>query len=388
MGEFVTVREHPEVSLFCSFLGPPGGTPLLVVHGGPDWLYPRTWWPDVQSLVDEGFAVAMVNYRGSIGFGRRWRDHILGNIGFPEVEDVVAGLDDLVARGIADPERVVIGGWSWGGYITLLALGTHPDRFAAGVAATLAATMARQQRTAALLGALAIGAKGWPVVLAIADWLEGRKVRAALSALVSIALAGLLLTLPGLRAARAFSGIHTDTLGGAALTLARTIAGEPVGRFDAAGAIYVDAPAWAYLLGLNVGLVVAALALMRVDVPPSPHAAFALTGALILALLLASPLFSPQFVLWVTPFLALNANRRVRVAGFAVVTLTAVFMFGWNPLYEGNLWWVWVVNLRNVALMMLAVMAAWTVGGVELAVSSEEKRLEHDERPRTVAAVR
>ena len=39
-----------------------------------------------------------------------------------------------VARGIADPERVVIGGWSWGGYITLLALGLHPDRFAAGVA--------------------------------------------------------------------------------------------------------------------------------------------------------------------------------------------------------------------------------------------------------------
>jgi dipeptidyl aminopeptidase/acylaminoacyl peptidase len=116
---------------------PPGDGPFplyLKVHGGPDWLYLDTWFPDVQSLVDEGFAVAMVNYRGSIGFGRRWRDHIIGNIGFPEVEDVVAGRDDLVARGMADPERVVIGGWSWGGYITLLALGLHPDRFAAGVA--------------------------------------------------------------------------------------------------------------------------------------------------------------------------------------------------------------------------------------------------------------
>jgi dipeptidyl aminopeptidase/acylaminoacyl peptidase len=112
-----------------------GPFPLyLKVHGGPDWLYLDTWWPDVQSLLDEGYAVAMVNYRGSTGFGRAWRDHIIGNIGFPEVEDVVAGLDDLVARGVADPERVVIGGWSWGGYVTLLALGTHPDRFAAGVA--------------------------------------------------------------------------------------------------------------------------------------------------------------------------------------------------------------------------------------------------------------
>lgn len=106
----------------------------MKVHGGPDWLYLDTWWPDVQMLVDHGFAVAMVNYRGSIGYGRRWRDHIVGDIGFPEVEDVVAGVDDLLARGIADPSRVVIGGRSWGGYITLLAVGTHPDRWAAGVA--------------------------------------------------------------------------------------------------------------------------------------------------------------------------------------------------------------------------------------------------------------
>jgi dipeptidyl aminopeptidase/acylaminoacyl peptidase len=105
----------------------------LQVHGGPDWLYMDTWFPDVQALVDHGFAVAMVNYRGSIGFGRKFRDHIIRNIGFPEVEDVVAGLDDLIARGIVDPERAVIGGWSWGGYITLLALGIHPERFVAGV---------------------------------------------------------------------------------------------------------------------------------------------------------------------------------------------------------------------------------------------------------------
>jgi dipeptidyl aminopeptidase/acylaminoacyl peptidase len=106
----------------------------LKVHGGPNWLYLDTWWPDVQLMLDSGFAVAMVNYRGSIGYGRTWRDHIIGNIGFPEVEDVVAGLDDLIERGIADPERAVISGRSWGGYICLLALGTHPDRFAAGVA--------------------------------------------------------------------------------------------------------------------------------------------------------------------------------------------------------------------------------------------------------------
>ena len=118
-------------------VAPPGDGPFPVymkVHGGPSWLYLDTWMPDVQALVDDGFLVAMVNYRGSIGYGRRFRDHIIGNIGFPEVEDTVAGLDDLIARGLADPDRAVIGGWSWGGYTTLLALGTHPDRFDAGVA--------------------------------------------------------------------------------------------------------------------------------------------------------------------------------------------------------------------------------------------------------------
>jgi dipeptidyl aminopeptidase/acylaminoacyl peptidase len=106
----------------------------MKVHGGPNWLYLDTWWAEVGMLVDAGFAVGMVNYRGSIGYGARFRDHIIRNIGFPEVEDTVAGLDDLIARGIADPERAVIGGRSWGGYTTLLALGTYPDRFVAGVA--------------------------------------------------------------------------------------------------------------------------------------------------------------------------------------------------------------------------------------------------------------
>ena len=49
---------------------PPGDGPFplyLKVHGGPSWLYLDTWWTDVQALLDEGFAVAMVNYRGSIG---------------------------------------------------------------------------------------------------------------------------------------------------------------------------------------------------------------------------------------------------------------------------------------------------------------------------------
>jgi dipeptidyl aminopeptidase/acylaminoacyl peptidase len=107
---------------------------IMFVHGGPTWLDLDRWQPEVQAYVDAGFAVGMVNYRGSIGYGREWRDTLIGNIGGPELEDVNAGLADLVARGIADPERAVIAGYSWGGYVTLLELGKHPDLWTCGMA--------------------------------------------------------------------------------------------------------------------------------------------------------------------------------------------------------------------------------------------------------------
>jgi dipeptidyl aminopeptidase/acylaminoacyl peptidase len=107
---------------------------VMLVHGGPTLLDADRWQPDVQAFVDAGFAVAMVNYRGSIGYGAEWRDVLIGNIGGPELEDVNAGLRDLVERGIADPERAVVAGYSWGGYVTLLELGKHPDLWCCGVA--------------------------------------------------------------------------------------------------------------------------------------------------------------------------------------------------------------------------------------------------------------
>jgi dipeptidyl aminopeptidase/acylaminoacyl peptidase len=106
---------------------------ILRVHGGPHFADLDRWAPDVQAHVDAGFLVAMVNYRGSVGYGQAWRDALTGNVGFHELEDILAGLDDLVARGLADPERVVLAGWSWGGYVTLLGIGRHPDRFAAAI---------------------------------------------------------------------------------------------------------------------------------------------------------------------------------------------------------------------------------------------------------------
>ena len=107
---------------------------IMLVHGGPTALDMDRWQPEVQAYVEAGFVVGLVNYRGSTGYGREWRDTLIGNIGGPELEDVNAGLEDLVQRGLADPKRAVIAGHSWGGYVTLLELGKHPDLWCCGVA--------------------------------------------------------------------------------------------------------------------------------------------------------------------------------------------------------------------------------------------------------------
>jgi dienelactone hydrolase len=129
--------QNPAGQRVHGFIVRPGGDgpfpTIMRVHGGPHSLDMDRWAPDIQAHVDAGFLVAMVNYRGSEGFGQAWRDELTGNVGFLELEDVLAGLDDLVDRGLADPSRVVLAGWSWGGYVTLLGLGRHPERWTAGI---------------------------------------------------------------------------------------------------------------------------------------------------------------------------------------------------------------------------------------------------------------
>jgi dipeptidyl aminopeptidase/acylaminoacyl peptidase len=130
--------ENPHGQQVHGFLVRPDGEgphPVMMrVHGGPHSVDMDRWAPDVLAHVDAGLLVAMVNYRGSEGFGQEWRDALTGNIGFLELEDVIAGLDDIVTRGLADPARVVLAGWSWGGYVTLLGAGRHPDRWTSLIA--------------------------------------------------------------------------------------------------------------------------------------------------------------------------------------------------------------------------------------------------------------
>jgi dipeptidyl aminopeptidase/acylaminoacyl peptidase len=116
---------------------PPGEPPLPLVvdvHGGPHAQAGDEFDPVVQAWADHGFAVLSPNYRGSTGYGKRWQDALEGDPGRPEVLDLRAGRDHLVASGVADEGRIVLAGASWGGYLTLQGIGTTPGAWSAAVA--------------------------------------------------------------------------------------------------------------------------------------------------------------------------------------------------------------------------------------------------------------
>jgi len=105
---------------------------LLIIHGGPngqdehEFDFEREWY------AAHGYVVLTVNYRGSSGRGSAFQKAIYGDWGNLEVVDILGMVDEAVRQGIADPERLGIGGWSYGGISTNYTIATDP-RFKAAV---------------------------------------------------------------------------------------------------------------------------------------------------------------------------------------------------------------------------------------------------------------
>ncbi|MFH8579022.1 prolyl oligopeptidase family serine peptidase [Streptomyces zaomyceticus] len=108
---------------------------VFEVHGGPTWHDSDAFASGPAAWVDHGYAVVRVNYRGSTGYGREWTDALKHRVGLIELEDIEAVRVWAVDSGLADPARLVLSGGSWGGYLTLLGLGTQPQAWAVGLAA-------------------------------------------------------------------------------------------------------------------------------------------------------------------------------------------------------------------------------------------------------------
>ncbi len=111
---------------------------VLVIHGGPsgvssDRFHATRGAYPVQVYAGMGFAVLQPNYRGSTGYGERFRGLNRGDISGRDWIDIDSGVDAMVERGIADPERLAVSGWSFGGHHTYWGI-TQTDRFKAASA--------------------------------------------------------------------------------------------------------------------------------------------------------------------------------------------------------------------------------------------------------------
>jgi len=91
---------------------------LLRIHGGPNGQDEHSYSSERQFFAANGYAVLQVNYRGSSGRGQKYSYSIFADWGHFEVEDLEAGVDHVIKMGVADPERLGVGGWSYGGILT------------------------------------------------------------------------------------------------------------------------------------------------------------------------------------------------------------------------------------------------------------------------------
>ncbi len=118
-----------------------GGPAVIFVHGAGYLQEVHHWWSSYYHeymfhhiLMQRGFAVLDIDYRGSAGYGRDWRTAIYRHMGGKDLDDQIDGARWLVSQQGVDPKRIGIYGGSYGGFITLMAMFTQPDVFAAGAA--------------------------------------------------------------------------------------------------------------------------------------------------------------------------------------------------------------------------------------------------------------
>ena len=113
------------------------GTPyplVLSIHGGPRGTSTMGFSTRARLLASHGWIVFQPNYRGSDNLGNEFTAAIWNDAGAGPGRDVMSGVDLLIQRGIADPSKMAVSGWSYGGYMTTWLLGNYPDRWQAGVA--------------------------------------------------------------------------------------------------------------------------------------------------------------------------------------------------------------------------------------------------------------
>jgi dipeptidyl aminopeptidase/acylaminoacyl peptidase len=146
--DFITYKSAGGVEIEAALLKPsaishqPWPT-IVLVHGGPTGRWTDSFEPWGQLLASRGYAVLYPNVRGSTGYGQAFVESNRADWGGGDFKDVMAGVDAMIARGVADPNRLGIGGWSYGGYMAAWAV-TQTTRFKAAVSGAPVIDMASE----------------------------------------------------------------------------------------------------------------------------------------------------------------------------------------------------------------------------------------------------
>lgn len=105
---------------------------LLTIHGGPHWAFGIGMDSMVQYFTEQGFAVFYCNPHGSTGQGEQFARSVIADWGGKDYQDIMLGVDECIARGVADPDRLVVTGYSYGGFMSMYIIG-QTGRFKAAV---------------------------------------------------------------------------------------------------------------------------------------------------------------------------------------------------------------------------------------------------------------
>jgi hypothetical protein len=196
---------------------------------------------------------------------------------------------------------------------------------------------------------LGVVSKLWPGAWGAVEWWRGRRARALVTATLVVAALLLLRSGPILRIQRPV-GVHTETLAGSVLALVRISLGQPLG-LEQTSALYIEAPWWAHLINVTPALVLVCLCLPILRRPFTWAGAWLLSGLLIGLLMVASPLFSTQYMAWITPFAATERRPWLLLVGLNVLSL--ILITTWTDGLAGEGQWFLLVLLRNLGLLVL-----------------------------------
>ena len=226
----------------------------------------------------------------------------------------------------------------------------------------------RNSKADSLVAALGTLSKFWPATWSFIDWWRGRRLRAFFNAGLGVAMLGLLRTEAVTRIQRPI-GIHTETLGGSLLAVARGVQGRPLGLHQTS-ALYIEAAPWVTVANALPGAVIVILVLAGRRRRFSWSHAWTSFGLLVGAVILASPLFSTQYLAWLAPFLALRGTW-LRAA-FVINAASLFIILGFDSALRGEMWWYGGVVGRNLALLALLVYIALREGRAVLPSGSQE----------------